>query len=179
MLLSAPALGATTLFSNKDQATLYGTTTPAVPQTTIAGTHTTLAESTVAQQAFGIANAQFTRTLLSPIETSVADAIGLTNINVNVDYTGNVGLTARKVLGSKLNAIYGTSFGYPYRQTFGFEFKPSSSTAAQVTVFQTLGAYGVDSLTPTTYLSPENGKLEATQPSQGTAGFSISIQHLF
>ena len=67
---------------------------------------------------------------------------------MNVDYLGNVGLTARKVLGKKINAIYGTTFGYPYRQTFGFEFKPNESTAAQVTVFETLGAYGLNSLTP-------------------------------
>jgi hypothetical protein len=147
LLLSAPALGATTLFAQSGQPTLYGSTSPGAPAGTLVP-RTTNGEFSVAQEAFGVANAQFTRTLLAPIESTVADAVGLTNINVNVDYTGNVGLTARKILGKNVNAIYGTSFGYPYRQTFGFEIKPNDLTAAQMTVFETLGAYGLTSLTP-------------------------------
>jgi hypothetical protein len=181
LLLSAPALGASNLFGDtRGSATLYGSTTPQAPVTNIAGTRNPApGEFSVAEEAFGIANAQFTRTLLAPVETSIAGAIGLTNINVNVDYTGNVGLTARKVLGKQVNAIYGTSFGYPYRQTFGFEIKPNNVTAAQVTVFQTLGAYGADSLTPTTYLGATTSRIQAGEPSAGTAGFSISLQRLF
>jgi len=181
LLLSAPLLGATNLFGDtRGTATLYGSSTQVAPATNIVGTrNASPGEVTVAQEAFGVANAQFTRTLLAPIETSVADAIGLTNINVNVDYTGNVGLTARKILGKQVNAIYGTSFGYPYRQTFGFEIKPNNSTAAQVTVFETLGAYGADSLTPTSYLGTSTSRIQAAEPSGGTAGFSISLQHLF
>jgi hypothetical protein len=177
LLLSAPALGATTLFAQSGQPTLYGSTSPGAPAGTLVP-RTTNGEFSVAQEAFGVANAQFTRTLLAPIESTVADAVGLTNINVNVDYTGNVGLTARKILGKNVNAIYGTSFGYPYRQTFGFEIKPNDLTAAQITVFQTLGAYGLTSLTPI-YLEPSNLKIQAAEPNQGTAGFSLSLQRLF
>jgi hypothetical protein len=175
LLLNAPALGASNLFGTTGQPTLYGSTT-ALPGGVVA--NRTTGEFSVAQEAFGIANAQFTRTLLAPIESSVAQAVGLTNVAVNVDYLGNVGLTARKVLGKKINAIYGTTFGYPYRQTFGFEFKPNESTAAQVTVFETLGAYGLNSLTPA-YLNGTNLKVQAAQPTQGTAGFSLSLQRLF
>jgi hypothetical protein len=177
LLLSAPALGATNLFATTGQPTLYGTTQTNLP----AGAsvpRSTNGEFSVAQEAFGVANAQFTRVLLSPIETSVAEAVGLTNINVNVDYLGNVGLTARKILGKNVNAIYGASFGYPYRQTVGFELKPNEVTAAQVTVFQTLGAYGLNSLTPY-YLTPNNLKIQAAQPNLGTTGFSLSLQRLF
>ena len=177
LLLNAPALGASNLFGRTDQPTLYGTTAANLPPGAVSRAPN--GEFSVAQEAFGIANAQFTRTLLAPIESTVAEAVGLTNIDVNVDYAGNVGLTARKILGKKVNAIYGTTFGYPYRQTFGFEIKPNASTAAQVTVFQTLGAYGLNSLTPTSFLSPSNLKLQEAEPSQGTAGFSLSLQHLF
>ncbi len=179
LLLNAPALGASNLFGETTGApTLYGSTTlagapPGALATRSNGTFS------VAQEAFGIANAQFTRTLLAPIETSFAQAVGLSNFNVNVDYTGSVGVSARKVLGKKINAVYGTTFGYPYRQTFGFEIKPSDATAAQVTVFETLGATGLTSLSPSTLGSTGNLKLQAAQPSSGTVGFSLSFQRLF
>ena len=177
LLFSAPAFGASNLFGETaGSPTLYGSTNfPGSPGST---QNRSNGGVSVAQEAFGIANAQFTRTLLAPIETSFAQAVGLSNFDVNVDYTGNVGLSARKVLGKKINAVYGTSFGYPYRQTFGFEIKPSASTAAQLTLFQTLGASGLTSLAPATFGS-SNLKLQSAQPSSGTTGFSLSFQRLF
>jgi len=178
LLLSAPALGASNLFGEAaGSPTLYGSTSPSGAPGYLA-TRNASPQFSVAQEAFGIANAQFTRTLLAPIETSFAQAVGLSNFNVNVDYTGAVGLTARKVLGKKVGAVYGTTFGYPYRQTFGFEVKPNDATAAQLTVFQTLGASGLTSLTPPAYQG-SNLRLQAAQPSSGTVGFSLSIQRLF
>ncbi len=181
LLLNAPALGATNLFGETPgQAIPYGSNSLANLSPGVAGTRSQSGELSVAQEAFGVANAQFTRTLLAPIETTFAQAVGLSNFNVNVGYTGGVGLSARKILGRNVNAIYGTTFGYPYRQTFGFDIKENDSTAAQVTVFQTLGEYGLSSTTPTTLLtSTGNLKYNAAQPSAGTAGFSFSIQHLF
>jgi len=179
LLFSAPALGASNLFGESSGTpTLYGSTSPTGAAPGYVAGRSANPQFSVAQEAFGIANAQFTRTLLAPIETSFAQAVGLSNFNVNVDYSGAVGVTARKVLGKKLNAVYGTSFGFPYRQTFGFEVKPSESTAAQVTVFQTLGATGLTSLTPPSYQG-SNLKLGAAQPSAGTTGFSLSLQRLF
>lgn len=178
LLFSAPALGASNLFGDRaGSPSLYGSTTLAgAPPGTLQARSN--GQFSVAQEAFGIANAQFTRTLLAPIETTFAQAVGLSNFNVNVDYTGSVGLTARKVLGKRINAVYGTTFGYPYRQTFGFEIKPSDATAAQVTVFQTLGASGLTSLAPQA-LGSSNVRLQAAQPSTGTVGFSLTLQRLF
>ena len=181
LLLNAPALGATNLFGEAPgQAVPYGSNSLANLSPGVAATRSQSGELSVAQEAFGVANAQFTRTLLAPIETTFAQAVGLSNFNVNVGYTGGVGLSARKILGRNVNAIYGTTFGYPYRQTFGFDIKENDSTAAQVTVFETLGEYGLSSTTPATLLtSTGNFKYNAAQPSAGTAGFSFSIQHLF
>ncbi len=181
LLLNAPALGATNLFGEAPgQAVPYGSNSLANLSPGVAASRSQSGELSVAQEAFGVANAQFTRTLLAPIETTFAQAVGLSNFNVNVGYTGGVGLSARKILGRNVNAIYGTTFGYPYRQTFGFDIKENDSTAAQVTVFQTLGEYGLSSATPATLLtSTGNFKYNAAQPSAGTAGFSFSIQHLF
>ncbi len=181
LLLNAPALGARNLFGETPgQATLYGSNSLANLSPGVAATRSQTGEMSVAQEAFGVANAQFTRTLLAPIETTFAQAVGLSNFNVNVGYTGGVGLSARKILGRNVNAIYGTTFGYPYRQTFGFDIKENDSTAAQVTVFETLGEYGLSSATPATLLTSTGSlKYNAAQPSAGTAGFSFSIQHLF
>lgn len=180
LLLNAPALGASTLFGETAQnPTLYGSNSTAGLPTAVAANRNTSGELSVAQEAFGIANAQFTRALLAPIETTVAQAVGLSNLNVNVDYTGNVGFAARKFLGKKVNALFGSSFGYPYRQSFGFEVKPSESEAAQITVFQTLGATNVNSLTPTTTLGGTSARLQAAQPTAGNVGFSFSLQRLF
>lgn len=181
LLLNAPALGASNLFGeNRDQATPFGSNATAGLPPGVAAFRTQTGELSVAQEAFGVANAQFTRTLLAPIETTFANAVGLSNFNVNVDYTGNVGVSARKVLGKKLNAVYGSTFGYPYRQTFGFEFKPNEVTAAQVTVFESLGVSGLNSLTPTEFIgNTSNAKIGAAQPSGGTTGFSLSLQHAF
>jgi hypothetical protein len=180
LLLNAPAFGATNLFGETAQNPTYfgSTSTSGLPPSLAAGRNAS-GELSVAQEAFGVANAEFTRTLLAPFETTFAGALGLSNFNLNVDYTGNVGLSARKVLGKDVNALYDTSFGYPYRQTFGFEVKPNEFEAAQVTVFETLGAYDANSLTPTGYLTAINSKIRAAQPVSGSQGFSISIQRLF
>ena len=180
LLLNAPALGATDLFDTPGQATLYGSNNTSAQPRDVAGSRYNNGSTTVAQEAFGVANAQFTRTLLAPAETTFANAVGLTNFNVNVDLTGNVGLQARKVLGKEVSAVYGTTIGYPYRQTFGFEIKPNPVTAAQVTVFQTFGNAGLTSLNPET-LTPGFGstKLTSNQPSSGTVGFALSLQRLF
>jgi len=180
LLLNAPAFGATNLFGETAQnPTYFGSANTASLSPSVVTGRNASGELSVAQEAFGVANAEFTRTLLAPFETTFAGALGLSNFNLNVDYTGNVGLSARKVLGKDVNAIYDTSFGYPYRQTFGFEVKPNEFEAAQVTVFQTLGAYNLDSLTPNGYLSTLNSKVRAAQPTSGSVGFSLSIQRLF
>ncbi len=179
LLLGAPALGASNLFGETaGSPTLYGSNATAGLSPGVVGNRNTSGELSVAEEAFGVANAQFTRTLLAPFETSFAEAIGLSNFNLNFDYTGNVGVQARKQVGTKLNALFGTSFGYPYRQTFGFEYRPNAFSAAQVTVFQTLGATGLNSLTPTASIT-NTSKLQAAQPQSGTTGVSFSLQRLF
>jgi hypothetical protein len=98
LLLGAPALGASNLFGeNKDQATLYGSNATGNLAPGVAEFRSPTGELSVAQEAFGVANAQFTRTLLAPFETSFAQAVGLSNFNVNVDYTGSVGVSALRV----------------------------------------------------------------------------------
>jgi len=179
LLLGAPAIGASSLFEGQtpgQQLSVAG-----VPQS--ATTANRNGEFSVGQEAFGVVNAQFTRTLLAPFETAFGDALGLSSFALNIDYGGGVGLSARKILGKNVNFIYATSFAYPYRQTFGFDIKANPSTAAQVTVFQTIGAYSFGQTANGGYLlnplQPVNERATSAQPSTGTVGFSVSLQKLF
>jgi hypothetical protein len=175
LLLNAPAIGATNIFA---------TTIPgqAVVPPGVLVQQRGGGELSVGQEAFGILNAQFTRNLLSPIETQVGGALGLSSLAFNVDYGGGLGLSARKVLGKQTDLIYAQNFTYPYRQTFGFDIKPNVTTAIQVTVFESLGAQGFGFFAPASGVNPTvsiNQRVLLAQPSQGTAGFSFSLQKLF
>jgi hypothetical protein len=173
LLLNAPAFGATNMFST---ATPGQATVPAGVVSRSGAT----GELGVGQEAFGVLNAQFTRNLLSPIETQVGGALGLTNLAFNIDYGGGFGLSARKVLGKNIYLLYGQSFSYPYRQTFGFDIKPNPVTAAQITVFETIGAQGFGAYAPINLsLQPINQRVLLAQPIGGTSGFSFSLQRLF
>ena len=108
LLLSIPAIGGTSLFNTPGQTPIVTSGTGGL---------------SVGQEAFGILNAQFTRNLLAPLETNLGGALGLQNLNFTLDYTGAVGISARKLLGKNIYAVYATTFGYPYRQTFGFEVR--------------------------------------------------------
>ncbi|HMD01524.1 MAG TPA: translocation/assembly module TamB domain-containing protein, partial [Candidatus Baltobacteraceae bacterium] len=165
LLLGAPMLGATNLF---DQG--------GYPSGTL--NRNSNGEVTIAQQAFGVLNAQFTRNLLSPFETQAAGALGLSNLNLNVDYTGAVGVSARKVLGKQVSAIYASTFGYPSRQSFGFEIKPNANTVAQLTLFTTVGASNLSIAVPAIQFNSTNYRITAAQPSGGESGFSFSLQLL-
>ena len=165
LLLGAPTLGANLFDTNGYPAG--------------AVTRNANGQNTIGQQAFNVANAQFTKNLLAPFETQAAGALGLSDINVNVDMTGAVGVTARKGLGKFVNAIYSQTFGYPTRESFGFEIKPNQYTAAQVTAFQTIGAQNIFVAYPALlYGTPQTDRITAAQPIGGTSGFAFSLQLL-
>ncbi len=170
LLLSAPAIG----------ADIFASQSPGQPFGVNQYGNRNAAGMTLGEEAFGVINAQFTRSLLSPIETAFGGALGLSNLAFNIDYTGGVGLSARKILGKNADVIYATSFTYPYRQTFGFDLKPNATTAAQFTIFESLGGYGFGSVTtPFNPTQPNNQRATAAQPSNGSVGFSLSLQRLY
>ena len=164
LLLGAPSLGANLFDVN-------GYPSGAV-------TRNASGQTTIGQQAFSVANAQFTKNLLAPFETQAAGALGLSDINVNVDVTGSVGFTARKGLNKFVNAIFSQTFGYPTRQSFGFEFKPNQFTAAQLTAFTTVGAQTVYIAYPALQYGSQSDRITAAQPSGGTSGLAFSLQLL-
>ena len=132
---------------------------------------------TVGQEAFNILSAQFSGSVLSPIESLLGNELGFSDLNFTVDYTGNFGLSLRRLLGQNVYAIYGTTFGVPIRQTFGVAYQPNASTSAQFSMFVQQGP------TPL-FLSPEstlstNPRAAAGQALQGTSGFTFLYERLF
>jgi TamB, inner membrane protein subunit of TAM complex len=139
---------------------------------------TTAGNQFMSAEAFSVINAQFTQALLAPLETAFGQALGLTNLNVDFDYSGEVNLTARKLLGKQVNAVYASDVSYPYRQSFGFELKPNRYTSARMTFYQTLGQTGLG-LMNTTNISLETNQVLLSQPLSGTNGFSFTfLQYL-
>ena len=172
LLLRAPAIGAN-LFSSTGR--LQTPLDPTQQQTVARGA--TSADVMVAQQAFEVLNAQFVRNLLSPIETALGNAIGLSSFNVTLGYGGEVGVSARRVLGKNVSAVYGSGFFYPYRQTLGLEFQRGVSTVAQLTFFETLATNEYTFVAPS--LAGTDVRALSTLPTTGTNGYSFSLQHLF
>ena len=127
----------------------------------------------VGQEAFNILNAQFTAGLLSPFENTISQGLGLSNFNLTVDYYGNVGFSARRLLGRTVSLVYGTTFGIPTRQSFGVQLAPNETTSAQLSAFF---QYGPTRLfeTPVATISTNN-ELSLGQPLVGQSGFAFTF----
>lgn len=131
----------------------------------------------VGQEAFNILNAQFTAGLLTPIENALGRGLGLSDVNVTVDYTGDIGFNFRRLLARNFYAVYATSLGVPVRQTFGLEYQPNPFTAAQFSFFFQQG--GASSLFAPVRQTSTNLRVTAGQALQGTSGFTFTFQRLF
>ncbi|HLI96034.1 MAG TPA: translocation/assembly module TamB domain-containing protein, partial [Candidatus Baltobacteraceae bacterium] len=132
---------------------------------------------TIGQEAFSILNAQFASGLLAPLETALGSTLGISDVNLTVDYGGNLGINVRRPLGPNFYALYGTTFGVPVRQTWGFAYQPNAFTSAQLTTFFQQGPTPLF-LSPGQVLST-NSRITAGQAIQGTSGFTFLFQRLF
>ena len=131
---------------------------------------------TVGQEAFNILNAQFAQGLLAPLENALGHGLGLSDVNLTVDYTGNVGFNFRKILAKKFYAIYATTLGYPLRQTVGFEYQPTPFTAAQFTYFV---QQGLTPIVGSSHQTVTNLRATSGQAVSGSSGFTFTFQRLF
>lgn len=132
---------------------------------------------TIGQEAFNILNAQFATGLLAPIETALGSTLGLSDVNLTLDYTGNFGINFRRLLATNFYALYGTTFGVPVRQTVGFAFQPNTFTSAQLTMFWQQGPTPLfQAGSPALQTNP---RAATGQALQGTNGFTFLYQRLF
>jgi hypothetical protein len=133
---------------------------------------------TIGQEAFNILNAQFANGLLSPVQNALSSTLGLSDVNLSVDYTGAVGINLQRPLFRDFYGLYGTTFSPPTRQTFGFAYQPNASTSMQFTMFV---QQGLSSLlqTPGGAYSPGYLRASAGQAVQGNTGFTFLFQRLY
>lgn len=132
---------------------------------------------TVGQEAFNILNAQFASGLLSPVENALGSAFGLSDVNLTLDYSGAFGVNFRRILAKNFYAIYGTTFGVPVRQTFGFAYQPNAFTSAQLSLWFQQGPVPLF-LTANQTIS-SNPRAASGQALAGTNGFTFLFQRLF
>ena len=132
---------------------------------------------TVGQEAFNILNAQFTAGLLAPVESTLGQGLGLSSVNLTLGYYGNVGLTATRLLGKAVSAVYAVTFGLPEIQSFGLVVQPSPTTAASLNFFYQSGPTKLLQLpgSPVGY----SASYLTNQPLIGNTGFSLTLQHYF
>ena len=134
---------------------------------------------TIGQEAFNILNAQFASGILSPLETALGSTLGVSDVNLTVDYYGQIGVNFRRPLfWNNFYALYGTTFTVPQRQSFGVSYQPNAFTSSQLTFFVQQGA-PVLFQTPGQVLNSTNLRLTAGQAVQGTNGFTFLFQRLF
>ena len=94
----------------------------------------------VAQQvALGQLNTLFARNLLQPLSSSVAGALGFTEVAITTDIQTGLGINAVKKLGKNVNAVYSQTFGYPRTQAVTFEAHPSVGTGYRLNWYTTVG----------------------------------------
>lgn len=132
---------------------------------------------TVGQEAFNLLNAQFTAGLLSPLETTLGQGLGLSSINLTLGYYGNVGFTATRLLGRAVSAVYAVTFGIPQTQSFGLNVAPTADSTAALNFFVQSGPTRLFQQ-PTSPVGFGAGYL-ATQPLIGNSGFSLTYQRHF
>ena len=95
----------------------------------------------IQQEAFSLFNTQLTQRLLSPLENAFGGAVGLTDLELTLDYGGRVGVRARQQL-SRKHAVYATLgqvVSYPTRTQLGFASSPDPATTISFTYFQQNG----------------------------------------
>jgi hypothetical protein len=121
--------------------------------------------------AFGQLNTVFTRNLLEPLNTSLGNALGFTEVQITSDIQTGLGVNAVKAFGKFVNAIWSESFGYPRTQAVALEAHPDAGTGLRLTAYSSEGptlfaleqqptpdASGVLNLSPLTSLTPMNGQ---------------------
>jgi hypothetical protein len=96
---------------------------------------------TFQQEAFSLLNTQLTQRLLSPLENAFGGAVGLTDLQLTLDYGGRVGYTAGKQISAKrqIAVTLGQVLSYPVRTQVGITARPDAVTSASFSYFQQNG----------------------------------------
>jgi hypothetical protein len=92
---------------------------------------------TVQQEAFSLLSTQLTQRILSPLENAFGNSLGLTDLQLTLDYGGRVGYTARQLISAKrqISVTLGQVLSYPVRTQVGLTARPDAFTSASFSYF--------------------------------------------
>ena len=119
-----------------------------------------------------------TQNVLEPFSSQLGSAVGLSNLEVNYQPGGSLGIGAQKQIAKNVTAVYAQSFNYPPRQTIGLRATPRPSTAYQFTVFNSPSSNKLQTFQASDFEST-NQSVTSAQPQGGTSGYSFSFQRKF
>lgn len=91
------------------------------------------------QVAFNEVNTAFTRTMLEPLSSSVASALGFTSVQITSNVQTGVGLNATKAFGKNVTATYSQTIGYPRVQAISLEAHPNPATGVRMNWYTASG----------------------------------------
>jgi len=179
LLVDLPVLGSLNFGGNQPAGTLRGAPGESDAFLPPGVTPYQTGITPIQQEAFSLFNTQLTQRLLSPLENAFGGALGLTDLELTLDYGGRVGYTARQQL-SKKHAVYATVgqvLSYPTRTQIGFASKPDPATTISFTYFQQNGTpYFTNSIFGnTSTVQVENG----VQPLSDRQGFSLTLSRSY
>jgi autotransporter translocation and assembly factor TamB len=121
-----------------------------------------------------------TQSILEPFSSQIGSAIGLSNLSINYSPFGGASVGAQKRIFKNVSAVFAESFNYPQRQSIGLVASNSQrTTAAQLTFFSQPDANQFNVFEGAQTLNSSNNSVTASEPANGTSGFSFSLQRKF
>ncbi|MBV8197809.1 MAG: translocation/assembly module TamB domain-containing protein [Candidatus Eremiobacteraeota bacterium] len=139
------------------------------------------ATSAATNVALGQLNTVFTRTMLEPLSSSVASALGFTEVQITTDVQSGVGLSAMKAFGKTVTAIFSQTFGYPRSQSIALEAHPNIGTGLRLVAFTSEGPTLFSLLQPQAVASDvmNLNRMTSFIPTSGTNGIAFSFLRKF
>ena len=137
--------------------------------------------SAAANVALGQLDTLFTRNLLQPLSSSMAEALGFTNVTLTAGLQSGLGVSAVKAFGKNVNAIFAQTFGYPRVQSITLDAHPSDATGLRLTAFTAVGPtlLSLQQPLPVTAGTLNVNPLTSLPPITGNNGITFAFQRKF
>jgi len=105
---------------------------------------------TLSQTAYSLFGSQVSNVVLNPLASALGNAVGLSDLAVQVDPQGAFGLRARRRIERNLSVVVEDQLGLLSRQSVGIDYEPNDTTSIGLSFFQqyfgqeSLGATSLD-----------------------------------
>jgi hypothetical protein len=129
------------------------------------------------QEAFSILNGQLVQRFLAPVESVLTGPLGLSDLELTVDFGGRVGYIAYKQVGHRdVYANIGQVLTAPSRTTFGFTARPDAITSILFNYYRQNGVPAITNNASGIYPFSNNvTQVKGISPLVSPAGFTFQI----